>query len=190
MKGRLSIAAIAGVLLAANGFQHAAPIEEPLRDALSGIDYVAGKSVFDDLLGAGADADLVAIARDVDGDADPGLRVRAYRALSLYPTPLVEQALTEAVNEHADFANLVGIEVIYAKAAMDSLAAVAGGDAVSTIAVVLDHPSRDLRVSAARALARTADPSAIPPLQTRLQSETDPLVTLALQRALSALEGN
>ena len=181
--------AVAAVLLVANGFQHAAPIEDPLRDALSGIDYVAGKSVFDDLLGASADTDLVTIARDLDNDADPGLRVRAYRALQHYDTPLVESALTDAVNEHAAFDKLVGVEVIFAKAAMDSLAAVAGDTAVPTIAVVLDHPSRDLRVSAARALARTESPAAVAPLQTRLQSETDPLVSLALQRALSGLEG-
>jgi HEAT repeat protein len=102
---------------------------------------------------------------------------------------LVESALSDAIAEHASFDTLVGVEVIFAKAAMDSLAAVAGDNAVSPIAVVLDHPSRDLRVSAARALAKTASANAIPPLQTRLQTETDNLVSLALQRALSALEG-
>lgn len=169
--------------------QQAAPIDDPLRDALSGIDYVAGKNVFDDLLGTEADSDLVAIARDVDGDADSGLRIRAYRALALYQTPLVEAALAEAVTDHASVSNTIGVEVIFAKAAMDSLAAVAGPGAVSTIAAVLDHPTRDLRVSAARALARTQSTDAIAPLQTRLAGETDPLVQLALQRALGELEG-
>lgn len=187
MRGGVLLA-LGAVLALGISDQHAAPIDDPLRDALSGIDYVAGKNVFDNLLGTGADSDLVAIARDVDGDADPGLRIRAYRALSLYSTPLVETALTEAVNDHAAPSKTIGVEVVYAKAAMDSLAAVAGAGAVDTIAAVLDHPSRDLRVSAARALAKTAAPAAIAPLQSRLAIETDSLVSLALQRALSLLE--
>ena len=180
--------ALAAVLLIGVSDQQAATIGDPLRDALGGIDYVANKTVFDDLLGTEADADLVAIARDVDGGTDPGLRIRAYRALSLYSTDLVESALTEAVLDHAADANTAGVEVVFAKSAMDSLAVVAGENAVSTLAGVLDHPTRDLRVSAARALARTGSSTAIQPLQTRLASETDPLVSLAIQRALSQLE--
>lgn len=163
-------------------------IDTELRDALSGIDYVPDRSLLDGLLGADADSDLAAIGRDVDGEVDSGLRIRAYRALALYPSASSQDALLDAVADHSSVLITQGVEVVYAKVAMDSLATVAGGGAVGQIGVVLDHPSRDLRAAAASALAKTGSVAAISPLRARRAIETEPLVIVAIERALAALE--
>lgn len=186
--GALAVAAVA--LALAPGDQQAAPIiDGPLRDALGGIDFVSGREVFDDLLGAEADVDLVQIASAPEGDVDPGLRIHAYQALAHYPTDVSETALRQAVTAHAASDRSVGVETVYARTAMESLARVAGAGAVADLAPVLAHPSRDLRATAARALAATGAAEAIDPLRARLAVETEPMVIIALQRALVALEG-
>lgn len=184
-------AAVAFALLAlAPGDDQAAPIiDGPLRDALGGIDFVSGREVFDDLLGAEADADLVQIASDPAGDVDPGLRIHAYQALAHYPTDVSENALRQAVAAHAAPNKAVGVETVYARTAMESLARVAGAAAVADLAPILAHPSRDLRASAARALAATGAAEALDPLRARLAVETEPMVIVALERALGDLEG-
>jgi hypothetical protein len=163
-------------------------IEGPLRDALSGIDYIAGRSVFDDLLGTAANTDLVAIAR-TDGDIDPGLRVRAYRALALYPTELSRDELVAAVADHTTVDADDGIETVYGRAAMDALAQVAGASAVDDLSPVLEHPSADMRAAAAMAMAKTGAADAVIALRARLAGETDAMVLVALRRSLAALEG-
>jgi HEAT repeat protein len=162
-------------------------IDEPLRDALSGIDYIAGRSVFDELLGTEANTDLVAIAR-ADGDIDPGLRVRAYQALALYPTDLSRTELVAAVSDHTD-PGADGIETVYGRAAMDALAQIGGAAATGDLRPVLDHPNADMRAAAAMALAKTGADEAVVALRDRLAVEDDAMVLVALRRSLAALEG-
>src|SRR5690606_10474145 len=74
------------------------PLEAPAGDRalveiLSGIDYVPSRGTIDDVLGEAAPEDLIDIARGVEGGEDPGLRVRAYRALALYPSEETRAAL-------------------------------------------------------------------------------------------------
>jgi hypothetical protein len=65
----------------------AAALDSAVLDLLGGVDFVPLKSAIDDTLGAGAADELIAIAGDEEGGTDPGLRLRAYRALAEYPGP-------------------------------------------------------------------------------------------------------
>jgi hypothetical protein len=127
---------------------------QTVSELLSGIDFVPSRPALDDAMGATAPEELIAIAVGSDPDLDdPGLRIRAYRALALYPSPATEQALRAALVRHGT--KVIGVEVLYLRAAIDSLARVAGAGAVDAIGAMLGHPSRDVRADAARALGLT-----------------------------------
>jgi HEAT repeat protein len=160
-----------------------------LVELLSGIDHVPSRSSLDLVLGPDALEELIAIARGEAVDAsDPGLRARAYRALALYPEPETATALRAAVAEHAD--EEAGIDVIYLRAAVDSLAQVAGPAAVDDLVPLLDHASRDVRAASAIALGDTGSGDAVTPLRARLSVEDVGQVRLAIAEALRVLEGN
>lgn len=190
-----AVLAIAAGTLAALAIAHAAsvaPAEAPPGDArvvelLSGVDYVPNRAALDDALGAAVAADdLVAIARgSAPESADPGVRIRAYRALGLYPGSATEAALRAALAENAAGA---GVETLYLRAAAESLVKVAGAGAVDDIVPLLDHASRDVRATAAVALGRTGSDAAVPSLRARLSVEEVGQVRLAIAEALRALE--
>lgn len=162
------------------------PADQAVVELLSGIDFVPNRGALDDTLGQAAPSELIAIARGGDPAMnDAGLRLRAYRALALYPGPDTESALQDAVMEHGQ--KSTGVDTLYLRAAMESLAVVAGADAVDTLSPMLDHPSRDVRAAAALALGATGSQSAIAPLRARLTVETVQQVRLALAQALRDL---
>jgi len=142
---------------------------EDLIAILSGVDYVPTEPHIHDILGDSAPADLRNIARDETEDA--GLRIRAYRALALYPSGDTESFLEQQIPEHGrdGDGNLTttGIDTVYLRAAMHSMAIVAGGRGVNHIGPMLDHDVRDVRAAAARALATCGSPVAIPLLRDR-----------------------
>lgn len=201
MKWQTRALALAG-LCVAGGFALkaslvAAPaIDDPLREALSGIDFVADKEHFDDLLGVQAAADLIAIARDVDDELDAGLRIRAYRALALYPDD-THLALLEAVEEHTSALVTGGVEVIFAKAAMQSLAVATRTQgapeqalALGQLGNALEHQILDVRAAAARSLGKTELAGARSLLEARLALEQEELVRESIRRALNRLGGS
>ncbi|HKE13562.1 MAG TPA: HEAT repeat domain-containing protein [Kofleriaceae bacterium] len=162
--------------------------DEPLSELLSGIEFVPDRSAFDGLMGDEAPDQLVAIAVGDDAElADAGLRIRAYRALALYPSAENEETLRAAVAEHGAVAR--GVDTLYVRAAMDALARVAPDDAVDAIAPMLAHPSQDVRAGAARALGATGRAAAEPVLRARLAEETVEQVRVAIADALRLLEG-
>ena len=173
-------------------------IDHPVGQLLSGIDFVPEREEIDSLLGGGAPAELLAIARGENTEmSDPGLRIRAYRALALYPSPDTETALLDAVTRHG--AAESGVEIVYLRAAMESLAEVASNGslvsvAIATLSPMLDHPLRDVRADAARALGATGGDGAVPALRARLAVEEVLQVRLAITQALRLLgesgEGN
>jgi len=157
-------------------------------EPLSGIEFVPDRSAFDGLMGDGAPDQLVAIALGNDAElADAGLRIRAYRALALYPSAANEETLRAAVAEHGAVAR--GVDTLYVRAAMDALARVAPDSAVDAIAPMLAHPSLDVRAGAARALGATGRDAAEPVLRARLATETVEQVRVAIADALRLLEG-
>ncbi len=163
-----------------------------LEELLSGIDFVPSRLHFDEA--DVADTDLIEIARDADADA--GHRIRAYRALAHYPGESAEKALEDAIPEHGEIA--AGVDTIYVRAAMHSLAVVArelellepghSEAAVAVIQPMLDHPSRDVRADAARAMGACEWTDAIPALHERLNHPGEVAqVKIALAEAIRAL---
>jgi hypothetical protein len=161
-----------------------------IRDQLGGIDHVPDRETLDALFDDDdqAEAALIDLARNRTGEVDPGVRIRALRALALYSGKAVESALADAVDDHRLARD--GVDIAYLRAAMQSLAVVAGKQAVRTIAPVLDHVIRDARAAAADALAATRDKLALTPLYGRLALETAPMVRLALEAAIRSLAGS
>lgn len=153
-------------------------------ELLSGVDYVPPRNSIDDVLGGAAPDDLIEIARS--SAPDTGLRLRAYRALALYPSAETSAALRDALVDHG--AADQGIDTVYLRAAMDSLARVDGAAAVPDLTPLLDHASRDVRAAVAAALALTGSPDAISPLRDRLAVEPVDQVRLAIAEALRQLE--
>jgi HEAT repeats len=163
------------------------PADDPMIELLSGIDFIPGRGAFDDILGETAPAELVDIARGRHSSMkDAGLRIRAYRALALYPGAGTEAALREAVEEHGELEG--GVDTLYLRAAMDSLARVAREDAVAALAAMLEHPTRDVRAAAALAMGETAADTAIAVLRARLPEEPELQVRLAIAEALRRLD--
>lgn len=164
------------------------PADPELVELLSGIDFIPGRTSLDGVLGDNALSDLVTLARGQDEVTDPGMRLRAYRALALYPGATADAALREAITEHAQAAS--GVDTLYLRAAIRSLVAVSGASSIDAIAEVLDHPSRDVRAAAATALGASDSAEAIPLLRDRLAVETVDQVELAIAAALRRLEGS
>lgn len=154
---------------------------------LSGVEYIAPKALLDDTIGPTALTDLIAIARGETED-DPGLRIRAYRALALYTDTAAQNALIGAVTEHR--AIQTGVESLYLRAAVESLAVVGQGTAVPFITPLLHiEANLDTRVAAARALSVCGSPAALPALRERLDIESQPQVRLAISDAIRDLTG-
>jgi HEAT repeat protein len=183
--------AIAGNLLRHDCTGAYANANQDLLEILSGVDFVPPKARIDSVLGANAPADLIAIARNPV--EDEGLRIRAYRALSLYSEQQTIDALVEAIPDHGEDAegelNTTGIETVYLRAAMRSLAVVAGQQGVVHITPMLDHTSRDVRAATAHALAICGSLDAVPLLRQRLLAEEVPQVRVALEEAIRLLTG-
>ncbi len=165
------------------------PVGDPaLIEILSGVSYVPPRPALDSALGGGAVDTLISIATGAHPVDDPGVRLRAYRALSEYPDPTVEDALRDAVAAHG--AGTDPMDNLLVRAAMDSLARIAGESAVDDISVHLTHASRDVRAAAARALAECGSQTALPLLRSRLLVEPESQVKAALSRAIRDLDGS
>ena len=162
------------------------PGDPAVVESLSGIDHVPTRGTLDGLLGGAAESTLIAIARGIaEESADPGVRIRALRALAAYPSAATETALREAIADHAGEQEL---DTLYLRAAVDSLVQVAGPDAVTDLVPLLDHASRDVRASTARGLGDTGSDAAVSPLRARLSVEEVGQVRLAIAEALRVLE--
>lgn len=168
-----------------------------LVDFLSGIDFIPEPED----LGIGPE-ELISIARGHDPDTrDPGVRVRAYSALAWYGTAN-EADLLDAITEYNAFP-LNGESFVYLRSATEALAQVAGpsmdmsdGYAAGTLANLLEHENRDIRVAAARALGTygsRADSLALAEqigtrLEDRLAIEEVAQVRTAIQAALDDID--
>ena len=178
------VAALAAGLAAAapGGGPRAAPNQE-VQDLLSGIDFVPPKSSLDGAL-VDPRADLNEIA--TDGDLDSGLRIRAVRALALYPggeTPATLQGLIAGLAPSTS-----GTNVVMLRAAMYALVAVDPIGAYDTMVAMLDHPSRDVRTDAAHGLAQIGQISAVPVLRAKQTDEPTAQVRWALIEAIRSLD--
>jgi HEAT repeat protein len=162
-------------------------------DALTAIDFPAVKSEMDSqkasldtLLGSDPVDTLVAISDSTELAA--GIRLRALRALALYPSDATRAALTNEITSHA--AATSGVDVLVLRTAIEALGLVGQPADVATIVPLLDKEEcRDIRAAAARALRDLGSSTAIAPLHARLAKETVPQVQFWISDALRVLSG-
>ena len=165
---------------------------DAIIEILSGVDFVPEEQIIETVFGETAIDDLINIARDPDEDA--GLRIRAYRALALYPGDATVAELRRSINAHSDDGLVAlastGTDTILLRASMSSLAVIARAEAVDDISPMLNHKSRDVRAAAARALAVCGSLAAVNDLRVRLINETEPQVEWAIEEAIRVLMGD
>lgn len=156
-------------------------------DELTGVDFTAPKATLDDLLGANAVPSLAAIA-DADTQISPGVRLRALRALALYPQDDARAALRAAIVKHSTAS--AGLDILELRAAIEALGLIGDATDVARIVPFLDkEESRDIRAAAARALRDLGSTTAIAPLHARLAKEKVPQVQFWISDALRVLSG-
>ncbi len=156
----------------------------PRLAALSGIDFVPGRSALDELFVGGA-AELVELANDELGDGDPGIRLRAYRSLGRFADdPAALAGVREAIARYRNARS--GVELLYLIAALDALGELGSGDDVALTVPLLSAVSVDVRAAAARALGGLDATAACAPLRQQTMIAKG-LVLVAVDRALRRL---
>ncbi len=165
-------------------------LPQPVQDTLTVIDSVPTKIQLDSLFPDGdALPSLAQIARDVK--ADTGIRLRAIHALSKYcpdpcsTTELAHQSLTSVIADARNFTR--GSDVLLLRAAIEAIGTLGVDSDVTLLVSLLDHPSRDIRAAAARALRDLCNSGAVTPLRVRYTSESTEQVKLAISEALRIL---
>ena len=196
----LALLAAIGVASTARGDISATGAIDPVAaatpqviDALTAIDFPAMKSemdsqkaTLDTLLGSDPVDTLSAIANSSDLAA--GIRLRALRALALYPSDATRAALTDEIMQHS--AATTGVDALLLRTAVEALGLVGQPADVATIVPLLDKEEcRDIRAGAARALRDIGSSTAIAPLHARLAKETVPQVQFWISDALRVLSG-
>jgi HEAT repeat protein len=177
--------------------------------ALTGVDFpvaqsemASQKATLDALLGTTATDALSAIASagydtTVADTIGYGTRLRATRALALYPSDEARGELTALIAAHvaamdspASTTNNPGFETLGVIASVEALGQIGTAADVTTIVPLLDkEESRDVRSAAARALRDLGSATAIAPLHARLAKETVPQVQFWISDALRVLSG-
>jgi hypothetical protein len=127
-----------------------------------------------------------------DKDADVGIRLRAIHALAKYcagvpctPTDVAHQSLTTLISQTQN--QTVGSPVLLLRAAVETLGMMRVGGDVTVLVPLLQHATRDIRASTAKALQDLCNTGAIPPLRVQYARETTEQVKLAISEALRIL---
>jgi len=143
--------------------------------------------------------DLITIAANVDKMFEPGVRLRAIHGLAVYCTskgvscPDGSPAHTALVNViAANTAAHAGADLLVLRAAIESIGPLQiPGDLSDPggahLADLLNHPSRDIRAAAARALADLRNCQAVQALRVRYQNESTDQVKLVISETLRIL---
>jgi hypothetical protein len=202
MRRLLSIAGLLAIASIANGTTQ---LETPVVNALTPIDSVPTESMLTQLWGDRTNAlsKLTMIAGDATIQIEyTGVRLRAIHALAKYcPLPgqpgspscsasdagwpaheaLVAIATNQPLQIHA------GRDLLFLRAAIESLGTLHVASDVSTLAPLLEHSSRDIRAATARALRDLCNAQAGDALRARQGHETSDQVRLAISDALRVL---
>lgn len=127
-----------------------------------------------------------------DGGADVGIRLRAIHALAKYcaATPcttddVAHQSLTTLIAQTRT--ETTGAPLLVLRAGIETLGAMRVPGDVTTLVPFLEHPSRDIRASTAKALQDLCNTQASSPLRVRYARETSEQVKLAISEALRIL---
>jgi HEAT repeat protein len=161
-------------------------LAQPQIDVLSVMDKVPEQEEIEGAFGDTPVEGLVDVAQG-ESEADPGVRLRAYRALALYPGNATAHAeLVAAIGRYA--APATSIEVLYLRAAIEALGVSGEPQDVDVLVPMLDfEASRDIRAATADALRELGAAAAIDPLRDRYAREQTAQVRLAISQALREL---
>jgi HEAT repeat protein len=185
---RALIIAAVGLVLTGDGpgAERGGRLDDTVVDLLAAADEVATRERLDAVLGDAPLAELRQIA--ADDTVDLGVRLRATRALGLYPSDEARAALHQTMAERGncvmDGAAVTGTPLLFVRAALEALGAMHDPRDAARIVPCLQANSRDLRVAAARALRDLGATAAVCPLQERREVETVPQVLSAISEAL------
>lgn len=175
--------AVAVGLALVQGHRAAAGPALATSDVLAGIDFVPDRALLDASFDEMPQA-LITIAGDEL--EDPGVRLRAIRALAQYGDALASKPALAALL--AEFgAATTGMDVLYLRAAIEAFGDLGTSADVSTITAFLESDSLDIRAAAAHALRAIDSPSALSALTSRLGREQEPQVRWAITEAIRAL---
>ncbi|HVK84276.1 MAG TPA: HEAT repeat domain-containing protein [Kofleriaceae bacterium] len=187
----LALAVLVGLVVSAAG--NTVMLSTRVQDALTQLDALPSSAQLNSVHGS-AQAALDNL-RDIAGDdtIDPGVKIRAVRALPQYcdlpcsPTHEAHVALTTLVTTPRFRDARSGSDVLILRAGIESLGVLRVPEDVDLLVPQLSHPSRDLRAAAAHALRDLGNPAAIDALRARFVEEQVPQVSLAISDALRVL---
>lgn len=195
MRQRAIVVVVTALVAVAGG---ATFLSEKAQNTLTTIDTVPTRAQLDNAFDNSptlALQNLSAIA--MDNGTSVGIRLRAIHALAKYcvdPSACVD---TDVAHETvtalllATRSETVGSPLLLLRAAIETLGAMRVRSDVTTTPVslvsLLDHPSRDIRASTARALQEICSAEAITPLRVHYLHEPTEQVKLAISEALRIL---
>jgi hypothetical protein len=188
--------AVAIVILAALVAAAGTPVSlmPDQQQALTAIDTVPTKTLYESLPDMPLDqATLQSVA--ADGSASPAFRLRAIHALSTYCAVAEGSACPDGDPAHQTLAGLVdaygsaqsGADLLILRGAIEALGPMKDPNDEAVLAGLLNHPSRDIRSTAALALGALCNTAAQTPLHQRLTNESTDQVKLAISAALRIL---
>jgi hypothetical protein len=178
-----------------------AQLTPAVHDVLTPLDLLPSKSDVDSaFMSAPALDNLVVIARDPTMDL--GVQIRAIRTLPLYcpdaascgTGSLIHDTLIAIISDYATVmsaippAVLLPQDLLRLRAAVEALgatqSALASDAELLALPSLLDHPSRDVRVTVVRALRSLGSCAAVMPLKRRFLAERIAQVKVAIVAAL------
>lgn len=191
----MRLAAALGLLVLAAGVRAEVPqLTQPIINALTPIDTLPSSdqinSAFNDNPSE-ALASLIGLANP-SSPIDRGVQLRAVRALIHYcaatPCPEQDPALAALRQVEARYRNArAGSDVLVLRAALEAIGVLRYPTDIGLLLPHLQHPSRDIRATAARALRDLGNTQAIGPLRARYADEEFDQVRLAISDALRVL---
>ncbi len=132
---------------------------------------------------------VLSIINGTDAGITPGMRLRAIRALgqlsATTDATVLRGWLAQLLVQYRD--DRSGTALLYLQAALEALAQLRVADDVPAVAALLSHPSRDVRITAARALRTIGDQTAVTWLRNQKANEQVPAVELEISEALQSL---
>jgi HEAT repeat protein len=186
MTGRTSrlpllIAAAAGGMVASAAAGETRVVASPaVIEALSAVDFLPSSAALSTMLAG----DLQTLVDLADSDADPGVRLRAYRSLGMFDSDVARNALAATIARLSGAST--GTETLFLLAAIEGYGQIGGAGGVRLLVPLLDAPELDVRAATARALGATRAPAACAPLHDRGANEASEQVRIAIDAAIAA----
>ncbi len=185
--------ALAAVLLVALGAGAGTIfLDQQQQEALTTIDTVPSKTLYDSLPNPLTQTELEGVAGD--GSASPAFRLRAIHALSTY---CAASPCGSDDPAHVTLANLLvangsaasGADLLILRGAVEAIGPMRVATDAGVLVTMLNHPSRDIRSTAALALGAlcNSNSTTIAALHERYSNESTDQVKLAISAALRML---